>query len=99
MGFQTHISPVDSQSASWKNNTDKMKLYKVFENNEDPYLVLLSIPSAYGSSNKTTPATLFFNRTVRKIIPSVTETSNLKKSYQPTKISSRFKKALTRTST
>ena len=41
-----------------------MTLYKVFENNEGPYLALLSIRSAHEPSNNTLPTTLFFNRTV-----------------------------------
>ena len=48
-----------------------------FENNEDPYLALLSIRSTHGPSNITPPTTLFFNRTMRTIIPSVNKTSNI----------------------
>ena len=47
-----------------------------FENNEDHYLALLSIRSTHGPSNNTPPTTLFFNRVIRTITPSVNETSN-----------------------
>ena len=81
MGFQ----PYNLQSSSTQSNgqvertiqTIKTTLYKVFENNEDPYLALLSIRSAHGLSNNTPPTTLFFNRTIRTIILSLNETSNM----------------------
>ena len=76
----TTSSPVHPQSNGQVERTIqtiKTILYKKFENNEDPYLALLSIQSAHGPSNNTPPTTLFFNRTVRTIIPSVNETSNM----------------------
>ena len=63
----TTSSPVHPQSNGQVERTIqtiKMTLYKVFENNEGPYLALLSIRSAHGPSNNTPPTTLFFNRTV-----------------------------------
>ena len=52
--------------------TIKTTLYKVFENNEDPYVV-----GTHKPSNNPPPITLFFNRTIRTIVPSVNETSNM----------------------
>ena len=76
----TTSSPVYPQSNGQVERTIqtiKTTLYSVFENNEDPYLALLSIRSAHGPSNNTNPTTLFFNRTIRTIKPSVNETSNI----------------------
>ena len=76
----TTSSPVHPQSNGQVGKTIqtiKTTLYKVFENNEDPYLASLSIRSVHGPSNNTPLTTVFFNRTIRTIIPSVNETSNM----------------------
>ena len=73
-------SPVHTQSnGQIERTTQTIKTisYKVFENNDDPYLALLSIWSAHGPSNNTSPTTLFYNRIAQTIIPSVNKTSNI----------------------
>ena len=77
MGFQAHNIQSSSPPIKWEVErtiqTIKATLYEVFENNEYPYLALLSIRSAYGPSNNSPPTSLFFSRTIRTTIPSVNE--------------------------
>ena len=73
----TPVHPRSNGKVERTIQTIKTTLYKVFQNNEDPYLALLSIWSAHVPSNNTPPTTLFFNRTIQTILPSVNETSNM----------------------
>ena len=52
----------------------KKTLKKAFSNNEDPYLALLSTRVSPGPDDNTPPATLFYSRPIRSILPSLNNT-------------------------
>ena len=51
--------------------TVKKTLKKAFQDDQDPYLALLSIKVSPGPYNNSTPATIMFNRPIRSIIPTL----------------------------
>ena len=55
----------------------KKTLRKAFKHNDDPYLALLSTRVCSGPYNNTPPATLFYNRPIRSIVPSLNKKFNL----------------------
>ena len=77
--------------------TIKKTLKKVIKSNEDPYLALLALRTSAGPNNNTPPATLFYNRTIRTLLPSVsnsTDIRNKKIENQHVNNSQQSKKAL-----
>ena len=51
--------------------TIKKTLKKAFRTNEDPYLALLAIRTSSGPENNTPPSTLFYNRPIRTLLPTL----------------------------
>ena len=51
--------------------TIKKSIKKASKRSDDPYLALLTVRTAPGPENNTPPATLFYNRTIRTLLPSM----------------------------
>ena len=62
--------------------TIKKSIKKSLKGNNDPYLALLAVATSPDPENNTLPATLFYNHTIRTLLPSV----NIKKLVKKTKL-------------
>ena len=51
--------------------TIKKSIKKALKGNDDPYLALLAVRTSPGLGNNTPPATLFYNRVIRTLLPSM----------------------------
>ena len=54
----------------------KKSIKKALKGDGDPYLKLLAVCTSPGPENNTPPTTLFYNRTIRTLIPSMKHTTS-----------------------